>query len=264
MCKNNLLLRQLRRRRILPVLMAVLVGAIALFTVTATQGATQAATQAMVAQAEASPSLPPLQAHPLPPSLAQWHDPSQPGDYFDEIQPTPAGYLIWSAFPVTVFVEPATHAPGDRSQGWVDAVRGAIAEWEPYLPLAIVDQAEGADIQIWRRNPPLSRDGEMLRARSAEARFEFRLDEQQSPPILTHRFTISLRPGQSAEYLQAAARHELGHALGIWGHSPEPTDALYFSQVSEPALISSRDINTLRRIYEQPTRLGWPLIRQQQ
>jgi predicted Zn-dependent protease len=35
---------------------------------------------------------------------------------------------------------------------------------------------------------------------------------------------------------------------------------MYFSQVREPPPISARDINTLKRIYQQPTRLGWPVL----
>ena len=35
------------------------------------------------------------------------------------------------------------------------------------------------------------------------------------------------------------------------------TDVLYFSQVRNPPAISARDVNTLKRVYEQPTRLGW-------
>jgi predicted Zn-dependent protease len=175
------------------------------------------------------------------------------------VQPIPAGYLVWSEFPVTVFVEPATDATNGRAQVWVEAVEGAIAEWNQYLPLQIIPTAEAADIQIWRRNPPLRNQDGALRARSAEARFQVWIDDQHDPPILRHRFTISLRPGQSADHLQAAARHELGHALGIWGHSPNPDDALYYSQVRQPPAISPRDINTLRRIYQQPTHLGWPV-----
>ncbi len=48
----------------------------------------------------------------------------------------------------------------------------------------------------------------------------------------------------------------LGHALGIWGHSQLETDALYFSQVRKPAFISVRDVNTLKKVYEQSTALG--------
>ena len=75
--------------------------------------------------------------------------------------------------------------------------------------------------------------------------------------FLYHRFAILLSPSQTGNYLLAAARHELGHALGIWGHSKLQSDALYFSQVRNPPLISARDVNTLKRVYEQPTNLGW-------
>jgi len=198
---------------------------------------------------------PDLQVHSLPASLDRWQAEDQ-GDYFEQIEPIAAGYLIWSRFPIRVFVEPS-----DRPN-WADAVQQAIAEWTVYLPLEQVDRAEVADIAIWSRTPPLQwNGGELGRVRSAETRFEVGIDRSTNPAILTHRLQIRLRPDQSVAYLQAAARHELGHALGIWGHSLEPTDALYFSQVRNPASISARDVNTLKRIYQQPTRLGWAVRR---
>lgn len=202
-------------------------------------------------------ALPALQAHPLPPSLAQWQDPTGSGDYFSEVKPLTVGYLIWSRFPVKVFVEPAS---SPSSQQWANAVLKAVQEWSFYLPLEAIQDSKTADIAIWHRRPPLrmSPEGNLGRARSAETRYEFYIShEADSAPILSHRFTILLSPNQTEPYIQAAARHELGHAIGIWGHSPLETDALYFSQVRNPLPISARDINTLKRIYEQPTLLGW-------
>jgi len=210
--------------------------------------------------ASVTETLPSPQIHSLPPSLARWQSSAQMGDYFSEIRSVEVGYLIWSHFPITVYIEPATHLASDRSQEWTEAVARAVHEWAVYLPLEIVDSSESVDIAIWRRSPSLRIEQDRSpRARSAETRYEIYIDRRVSPAILSHHFTILLRPSQTTAYIQAATRHELGHALGIWGHSPLETDALYFSQVRNPPPISPRDVNTLKHIYEQPTRLGWPV-----
>jgi predicted Zn-dependent protease len=210
-------------------------------------------------------SLPTPQAHPLPTSLAAWRDPEQQGDYFAQIQPTEVGYLVWSEWPVQVYIEPASDgiAPWQhqQSQTWVEAVTQAVADWQPYVPLVITNQPEAAQISIWRRTPALQHQGNQdFRSRSAETRYTLYIQRQDSSAAkLTHRCSVTIRPSQTSDYIQAAARHELGHALGIWGHSSKETDALYYAQVRHPAAISVRDINTLQRVYQQPTRLGWPL-----
>lgn len=258
-------------------------------------------------------TLPQPQPHPLPEQLQQWQEPDHQGDYFSEIKTTPVGYLIWSAFPVKVYLAPGDLAPGDlapedavpltdaasptsiaprteKSQQWITAVTQAVQDWMVYFPLELVDTANQADITILQAAPPLqgfnsssenspadsssaenpsstaashtssSVVNRLPRVRSAETRFQFFVDRSaQATPILAHRFTIHLTPNQTPDYIRATARHELGHALGIWGHSPVETDALYFSQVRYPPPISARDVNTLKRIYQQPTLLGWEL-----
>lgn len=195
----------------------------------------------------------PLKTHPLPLTLAQWQDTTQSGDYFSEIQPTEAGYLIWSQFPISVYL--AVPQGDRRSQAWLEAVSQAVREWQVYLPLELTDQPETANITFYYQRPPLklSPDGQILRARTAEAVYDLSVTPAGT---LKHQFKIYLTPSQSAEYTLATSRHELGHALGIWGHSPSPTDVMYFSQVRQPPVISPRDVNTLKRIYQQQTRLG--------
>ena len=202
-------------------------------------------------------SLPALKAHLLPSTLREWQDTSNSGDYFSEIKPTPVGYLVWSQFPVKIYITTLNKLPQKQAQTWVENVSQVISEWQNYLPLEIVDRADIADITIERKAPPLQfdRNRKLSRARSAQATYKFYTKNN----TLYHRFTILLSPSQTGKYLLAATRHELGHALGIWGHSSMESDALYFSQVRNPPLISPRDVNTLKRVYEQPTSLGWSL-----
>ncbi|MEH2045521.1 peptidase [Nostoc sp.] len=200
----------------------------------------------------------PLKSHPLPPKLAQWQDSTNSGDYFSQVTTTQVGYLIWSQFPISVYVEPPKAISEKQAQAWVNGVLEGVQEWSTYLPLTVVEQPESANITIVRKAPPLqiSPGSNIPRARSAQTTYEL----YTSNKVLSHGFTILLSPTQTGEYLIAAARHEFGHALGIWGHSPLQTDALYFSQVRQPSPISVRDVNTLKRVYEQPTSLGWSLV----
>jgi len=202
-------------------------------------------------------SLPNPQVHPLPPTLANWQDSTDSGDYFDQVKPPNFGHLLWSKFPIQVYVERPVDA--NKSEEWVGAVLDVVREWGVYLPLEVVDSSEVADIRILRRDPPL-RQG-VLRSRSGEATYELYARRDGDTTVLYHRFSVYLNPNQVGKYIPATARHELGHALGIWGHSLMETDVLYFSQVRNPPPISARDVNTLKRVYEQQTRLGWEFQR---
>ena len=199
--------------------------------------------------------------HPLPLSLQKWQDETNSGDYFDYIRPTPVGYLIWSQFPVKVKIVKPTGISELAVQTWLNHVLQSVQEWNVYLPLEVVENSDIADITIFRKSPPLQIEpgSKVIRARSALTSYQFFYEND----VLSHRFTILLSPNQTGEYLQSAARHEIGHALGIWGHSPLQTDALYFSQVSKPVSISTRDVNTLKQIYQQSTSLGWLKVQKQ-
>jgi predicted Zn-dependent protease len=211
---------------------------------------------------------PPLaQVHPLPQTLAQWNETQNgQGDYFDQIKPSRPGFLVWSHWPVQVYIAPPPKGALIKPEAWHNAILQAVQDWQPYLPLSLVVSPVDADITI-SANPPQQRSG--ARVRSAETRFELYLKGDSAAPrvrtapsarpILAHRISIYIRPNQTIPYVSAAARHELGHGLGIWGHSQTPVDVMYFAQVRNPPAISARDINTLKRIYQQPTQLGWPI-----
>jgi predicted Zn-dependent protease len=200
-------------------------------------------------------SFPPLQIHPLPPTLARWQDPDHCGDYFEAVLASPVGALVWSRFPVTVYI------PIERPS-WVGLARTAIESWRAYLPIQEVQQSELADILILRQFPPSDASFnaetgklEIPRVRSAITEYETFVKEN----ILRHRMTIKISPNLNEASTLSAILHEMGHALGIWGHSPLKTDVMYFSQTRDLPSISVRDVNTLKKVYEQATRLGWEM-----
>lgn len=223
--------------------------------------------------------------HPAPPGLEAWSDPlnDPAGDYFDEIQSLPFGALVWSEWPVRVSIDPT--APPD----WQTDVRLALENWQTYIPLAIVPDSEAiapedlatfetsetqaaedltVDIAIVRTIVPAQPNANgQLRAASARATFSvFVVRDRDASGTererFGHRFTIRVSPTQAGRFVQSAVRHEFGHALGLWGHSPNPQDVMFAAQVAQPGRVSARDVNTLMRVYEQPTRLGWWVDRQ--
>ena len=50
--------------------------------------------------------------------------------------------------------------------------------------------------------------------------------------------------------LRAICLHEFGHAVGLWGHSPDSRDAEFHTSTNEQP--SPQDVNTLRRVYAIP------------
>jgi predicted Zn-dependent protease len=134
----------------------------------------------------------------------------------------------------------------------VEAVRLGVEGWTgvaaPGLPsFEFVDEPGDADIPIvWAARPT----GWFI------ASCSYAIDTLNRRLGVDHLLvTGRWRDGQEASLpqLETAVLHEMGHALGLTGHSPSPTDVMYkyVTHESVPEL-SARDRNTLRALYSRP------------
>ncbi|HEY9687808.1 MAG TPA: tetratricopeptide repeat protein [Coleofasciculaceae cyanobacterium] len=89
--------------------------------------------------------------------------------------------------------------------------------------------------------------------------------ENPNHPYQSLTVTITVNTGErnhqeptppQREQVRRIMLHELGHAIGLWGHSPNPTDVMYTHPLVSN--LSSRDVQTVRKLYENPTQFAQP------
>jgi predicted Zn-dependent protease len=143
------------------------------------------------------------------------------------------------------------------------AVEHALDQWAALVPIVRVSDPEAAQIRIERRRPPRRTDAVgRLRASHGRASLVPEHVLRQGQWRLEPTVTVLLGAAQRPQALQATALHELGHAIGLWGHSDLGEDAMAAVPGPQPVLVpSERDRATLRWLYGQPTSFGKPVPR---
>lgn len=125
------------------------------------------------------------------------------------------------------------------------------------LPITRVTSPAQAHIQILQRRPPRQRIDSQWRASNGRSRLQVVNVQRQGQWRLEPRVEVLVSPELRASVLEATAVHELGHAFGIWGHSPEPDDVMAIHQNQNPVLkLSERDTDTLNWLYQRSTDFG--------
>ena len=193
---------------------------------------------------------------PLPPAMQPSRYVPDAGDYYYSISRDSEGEE-WPRLPVKVFLGSAPEFK------WQEGTREAYDNWSKVFPLELVALPQTADIRMGWEESILEqghageeRDWVQVRYRGGE------LKSQKYAVI-----TVDLSRRWSKDEMRAIVSHEIGHALGIKGHSDSKGDIMYWQvqenirQIGVPRIPlpifwkslvkqpSQRDINTLIRLY---------------
>jgi tetratricopeptide (TPR) repeat protein len=176
-------------------------------------------------------------------------------DYLDNA--TEGGKRVrWalSKLPLKVYIEESPLGIRNFQPGFVAQVRRGLDVWcatlENQLSYRLVTTKEQADIRVSWVN---SIDSQAYKEEGRTAYTaglmtpHYQGDRIDYMDVKIATFDILGKP-QNSEQIHAVAVHELGHSLGLMGHSDQPGDIMYSENrsVIKPSL---RDVVTIRRLY---------------
>lgn len=194
---------------------------------------------------------------------------SPPGDDYYEWRleaPSPSGTGVdtisfhWPAdrLPVRIWVEQSDPLPADVANAitvWGDQF--LHGEWDA----TVVSDSATADVVVTSQTPPqlrlsATRVGSALAPQCAGAT-DLDVSDDHTQLRLPIRIYINAQssPGTPGldRCMALTVAHEIGHSLGIFRHSPNSADLMYFDPSVE--LPSARDQTTAQIVYDSPSTL---------
>ncbi len=176
-------------------------------------------------------------------------------DYLNDI--TDSGRRVrWSTLkmPLKLYVEESPVGIRNFQRNFVSSIPKALDVWvqalKGKLSYVMINRPEEADIKITWVNTldtegQTSEEGTTFHAGITVPQIKF--DQLMGMEIKMATFDIRKKP-QKGENIFAIAIHEMGHALGLLGHSENPKDIM-FPQNRLVYKLSTRDRITIQKLY---------------
>ncbi|MBX9685446.1 MAG: tetratricopeptide repeat protein [Candidatus Obscuribacterales bacterium] len=172
-------------------------------------------------------------------------------DYFPYT--TASGTIKWpdNKLPLKVFVANGSRVPGFKTE-YQGIMNDAFKAWstasQDKVKFEFVNKAELADIEcLWTND--YSKVSSPSEGGEAQVSWSSKGIEHVKVVILTADPTPDSPLTQNQ--IQAVCLHEIGHSIGLVGHSPNPSDIMFCSMPAADAKIalSQRDLGTIRHLY---------------
>ena len=177
-------------------------------------------------------------------------------NYIDKV--TEKGDVIrWqkSSMPLSVYIENDPRKVKEYSNQYYMAAKSGLEKWNSatkgLISFKYVDTPENADIKIlWKT----VLDSKLLGSEAGTAYTagvtspEYSGKELYAMSIILTTTDPNGKPHDPSD-IEKVSTHEVGHAIGIMGHSLEPGDIMYANSKSNGDL-TKRDINTITLLYD--------------
>lgn len=170
------------------------------------------------------------------------------GDYFSAVKKFDGDTVArWKSFPITLKL------PAESPESWKKNLQVGINEWNRFIPLQAVTSAENCDIEVSWVNKLLPGVLGVTRL-TTPAKGSIHVEIWLLRPTF-------YPPDVPEHAVQVAFMHELGHAVGIFGHSSGQDDLMASAELSlamkgkaapKSLTVEPKDLNTLRQIYDAP------------